>query len=579
MKSFFKSYFAALLAGITLFMLGFIFLLALGGSKDNSIAEDSMLRIEFSGIMQDYVPRTEFPSLQSLLSNERIMSMEEIVFSLYKAADDPKITGVYLDLDIFTAGTAQLREIREALAVFKESGKPVYAYATILTRQSYYVGSAADSLWLSPTGLMEWNGLASSQPYLKGALDRLGIKMNLIRGSDNAYKSAGEPLIADEMSDANRAQISSYINSIWDNTLADLEGDGRVTAADLDRLADSGILVKPEDALAYGLIDELLYEDEMRSRLNWTEDFSPMVSVGKYDQQSSFNGSALERVAVIYAEGEVALGKSSQGTMGSETIVQALREVRNRESIKAVVLRINSPGGVSLAGDAMWREIQLLREVKPVIVSMGNVAASAGYQIAAPADTIMASPQTITGSIGVFMLFPTAEELMHEHLGIKFESVKTNEFGDFGTIDRPLTDAEYNILQGNVDDFYNHFKDQVANGRGLDRSYVDSIARGRVWTGAQGLENGLVDLEGGLMDAITLAGEMAGIEGRPGVSSYPLPQDPFEEFINNMSSSQSEAAISEQLGPLAPVYHQWKKIEPMMGTQKRLVEYSMEQPL
>ncbi|NVK28383.1 MAG: signal peptide peptidase SppA [Flavobacteriia bacterium] len=581
MKAFFRTYLASLLAGMTLFGLGLIVLLASGGSKDKPIASDSVLHIQFSGLMKDYVPRNAFPTLNEILGEQGAMSMEEIVFNIYKAAADDNIKSIFLEIDIFSAGTPQLREIRTALRAFQDSGKHVNAYSSILTRQGYYVGSVADSLWLSPTGIMEWNGLASSRPYLKGALDKLGIKMNLIRGSDNAYKSAGEPLIAEKMSEANREQISSYLNSVWMTSLEDIAADGRASAETLNTLADNGVIIRPEEALEAGLVDGLLYEDEVMDKYYRSGEYtySKFVSVKRYSREpSTVRGDFKNRIAVLYAEGEVALGKSSDGTMGSETIVEALRDIRTNDKIKALVLRINSPGGVSLAGDAMWREVELVREVMPVIVSMGNVAASAGYQIAAPADTIVAQPQTITGSIGVFMLYPTAEELMNDKLGIHFETVATNAMGDFGTFDRPLTDAEYEVLQKNVDHFYGHFKDQVANGRGLDRTYVDSIARGRVWTGTQALDNGLVDVQGGLIDAIRIAKEMANIEGTPRISSYPPSTDPLSEFLNSMGTQQ-RANVEAELGPLAPIYQQWKEIEPMMGIQKRMTEYSMDQPL
>lgn len=579
MNTFFKTYLAALLAGVTLFGLGMVILLAMGGSKDKPIPEESILHISLNGEMRDFIPRSEFPLFSDLLS-EGMLSMEQIVFNIEKAAADPKIESIYLELGAFSAGTPQLKEIRSALKNFQGEGKKVYAYATIMTRPAYYLGSCADELWLSPTGVMEWTGLASSYTYLKGAFDRLGVKINLIRGSDNAYKSAGEPLIAETMSDANREQISSYLNSVWQNTLSDIEADGRVSATVLNAIADSGILIRPEEALAYKLVDELLYPDEVNARLDWeSENDNRFVSLSRYNLELNKVRKNLDRVAVIYAEGNVVLGESSMENMGSSTIVDALRQVRNNDRVKAVVLRINSPGGVSLAGDAMWREVQLLREVKPVIVSMGNVAASAGYQIAAPADTIMAYPQTITGSIGVFMMFPTASELMREDLGISIQTVKTNAFGDFGSIDRALTDAEYGELQANVDHFYNHFKDQVAEGRGLERSFIDSIARGRVWTGDQAMGNGLVDLEGGLLDAIALAGELGGIEGTPGVSSYPVLKDPFFELLNSFGAQQAETEVKAQLGPIAPIYEQWKEVQGWMGMQKRMAEYDMNQPL
>ncbi len=581
MKSFLKYYLAAVLGGLTFFLFGFLFILMLGlsGSSSGPVVEDnSTLKISLNGAMQDYVPKTDFPSFEELFGGASSLSMEKIVFNILKAKDDDRIDAIYLELGAFSAGTAQLREIRSALQSFKDEGKTVYAYGMIISQSGYYLGSIADSIWLSQTGAMEFSGLSASVPYLKGAFDKLGIEMNLVRGSDNVFKSAGEPLISYEMSEYNRKQIESYLGDIWNHILMDLEGDGRLTAEQLNQIADTGVIIQPERAIELGLIDGLLYEDELLEKFGGHKDNS-FVSLSAYSKEpSGEKADYRNRIAVIYAEGNVALGQSSQGTMGSETIVEALRAARTNSKIKAVVLRVNSPGGVSLAGDAMWREMNLVKAEKPLIVSMGNVAASAGYQISAPADTILVQPQTVTGSIGVFMLYPNASELINEHMGIRFETVPTNEMSDFGTIDRPLTDAEYAVLQNNIDEFYAHFKQQVADGRSLDMTHVDTIARGRVWTGAQALELGLADLEGGLMDAIEIAKELAGLEGNPRISSYPIPKDPFQEWMNSMNA-QSEIQLKEQLGPVAPAYEMWQQLQPLMGTQKRLLEYSMEQPL
>lgn len=582
MKAFFRNYLAALAAGFTFFGLGFLLILASSGSGETAIPTNSVLKLSFSGTMQDYVPRSSFPNLEQLMADQNVMSMEEIIFNIDKATYDESIESIFLNLNVFSAGSAQLREIRDALKGFKAEGKKVYAYGVVINRAAYYLGSVADELWLSPTGMMEWNGLASAPLYMKGALDKLGVTMNLIRGSDNAFKSAGEPFITTEMSEANKLQLSSYLNSVWETTLADLEGDGRLTAGELNTIADEGVILTPEDALANQMVDSLLYEDEVLEffGMDGTGDDLAFVSLSKYNRElDGRKHDALNRVAVIYAEGDVSLGNSSPGTMGSATIVKALREVRNNDRIKAVVLRVNSPGGVSLAGDAMWREMNLLREAKPVVVSMGNVAASAGYQISAPADTILVSPQTITGSIGVFMLYPTAETLMHDHLGVSFQPVGTNAMSSFGTFDRPLTEAEYKLLQRNVDDFYTHFKWQVSSGRNLDEAHVDSIARGRVWTGAQALNLGLADMEGGLLKAIEVAADMANLEDRPMISSYPIPTDPLDEWLKQWAEQNSSSQIKAELGPLAPLYEEWKSITPRMGIQKRMMDYSMEYPL
>lgn len=556
-----------------------------GGSKDTDLDSEKYLRINMSGSMLDFVPKSELPNINSLLNNEVVMSMEEMVFNIRKAAKDEHIKGIYIDLGFFSAGTAQLRELRQAINYFKLSEKPVYAYGQVITRSSYYLASVADSLWVSPDGVIEWNGLASSTPYLKGALDKLGVEIQLIRGRDNTYKSAGEPLIAESMSEANKEQISSYLNSMWDGILADVSSDGRLSSEQLDNIANTGALITPDEAMVLGMVDGMAHEDEVLSRFAEDKqdvDFDHLNFIGlkKYSKiPAGERGDRNDRIAVLYAEGDVNLGTSSPGTMGSQTIVDAIRDIRTNDKIKAVVLRINSPGGASLAGDAMWREVELLAQSKPLVVSMGNVAASAGYLIAAPADSIFVQPQTITGSIGVFAIFPVAQELLNDHLGVKFQNVKTHPLADLGTPDRPLTEAEFAVIQGSVDDTYNHFRDQVAAGRGMDRAIVDSLAKGRVWTGAQAIENGLADAEGGLIDAIDAAKRMAGIEGSARISSYPQMEDPFIAFMNSLSGEHASSSLKSELGPLYPAFVKWNEVQSMTGLQKRWLDYSMDSPM
>lgn len=582
MKSFLRTYFAALLAGGTFFALGFLLLLFSGNSKDTSVEDDSTLRIVFSGNMVDRAQRPLVPGLEEILGTGISLSMEEIVFNIRKAARDPKIESLFLDLGFFTAGSAQLREIRQAIGVFQDSGKVVYAYGSILTRPAYYLGSVADSLLLDPQGVLEWNGLSSSRLYLKGGLDKLGVKMELIRGSDNAYKSAGEPFIAESMSDANREQLESYLNSVWNDLVADLSNDDRLSAETLHSLAGQELYYTAEEALSLGFVDRLLFEDEMLQKFSRDGDITDMHWVGldRYDLHRVETASRPEgQVAVIYAEGEVGLGNSSAQNLGSETIVRAIRNIRTNDRIDAVVLRINSPGGVSIAGDAMWREVELLNREKPVVVSMGNVAASAGYLIAAPTDYIFAQPQTITGSIGVFMTYPVATELLNDKLGLSFQTVSTHAFGQIGVPDHPLTDEEKGKLQENVDRVYTQFRNHVADGRGLSREHVDSLAKGRVWTGTQAAENGLVDELGGLIDAIDKAKELAGLSGPARLSTYPVQKDPLTEFLNTMGQSRAAEETRNQLGPFAPLYDEWTRMSNYWGLQKRLEFYSMNSPL
>lgn len=585
MKAFLQAYFGSLLAGFTIFALGFLLILASSGSKDTSEETKSFLKIDLSGTMVDHIPDDAFPFMEQLTGQGSTLSMEDLSFNIYKAARDPQIKGIFLNIGFFTAGTAQLREIRQALESFQDSGKSVLAYGQIISRPAYYIASVADSIILAPDGMIEWTGLSSSQPYLKGALDKLGVEMQLIRGRDNAFKSAGEPFIAIEMSDSNRTQISSYLQSVWNGIIADVSSDGRVSEMELNTIAEEGGFLIAERALNMGFVDAIAYEDEVLAHFAHdasNPDFKNLdfISFNKYKNViiPSEGGSIHKRIAIVYAEGDVTLGKSSNGTMGSQTIVEALREIRTNDDFAGVVLRVNSPGGVSLAGDAMWREVKLTAEAKPLVVSMGNVAASAGYLISAPADVIMVQPQTITGSIGVFAMFPLAEGLFHDHLGIHFESVSTHKMAELGTPDRPLTPEEHELIQQNVDLTYNNFRNAVAEGRNMDRSEVDRLAKGRVWTGEQALKNGLADEEGGLFDAIRKAKELAGIEGPARISTYPKMENPLEVLLSSLQSSTQTTELKSQLGPVYPVFLQWSKIQKLMGMQMRMTEYSMEQP-
>ena len=583
MKTFFASFFGVLSA--VFFLIVLVVVLAVGlsigsSSGDATIEKGTFLVLNINGAIPDRIQKSSFPKLAFLSGDEDpTMSLSEILFTLKKVEKDARIQGILLNAGNTEAGYATLREIRNALKRVKKSGKKVYSYSEVYTQKGYYVASVSDSLVLHPEGLLELSGIGSNRLYLKGLLDKAGIKAELVRGSNNAYKSAGEPYIAERMSDANREQTTVLLMGIWSTIRKDLAKDGRLTSDALDSLIRVTPLFRGVDAVRSGLMEAALYEDEFYAALHLKESkedrlvaFEDYTDPSGADASEEKENSSLERIAVVYAEGDIESGEGSDGVVCSETFVEALREIRGNKHIKAVVLRINSPGGSALASDVMWREVMRLKQVKPVIVSMGNVAASGGYYLAAPGTRIFAQPITITGSIGVFGLFFTGEGLLNDKLGVRYEPVGTHPFSSFGQLDRSLTDAERLLIQHSVDQTYGRFLQVVSRGRGLDSLLVDSLGRGRVWTGTDAHKLGLVDAEGGLMDAIAYAQRQAGLSGTPRISAYPKEVDPIEKWIEEFSKRSATNQWKELLGPVAGAYTEWTRWAGMNGIQMRLTE-------
>ncbi|MDX9751406.1 MAG: signal peptide peptidase SppA, partial [Flavobacteriales bacterium] len=476
------------------------------------------------------------------------------------------------------AGTATLGEVRRKLIEFKEeSGKPVIAFADGYSQGSYYLASAADAVFLQPRGDLDYRGLQSESMFFKGMFEKLDIDMQFIRGSNNQFKSFGEVFTEDKMSPANREQVRQLLSGIWNEHRSAVSASRGITPEQLDLIADSVLVRNADDALRLGLVDGLLFRDQvldtLRARLDLPSGkdirFASLRSYGSSFTKRTARGTggaAIGRgkLAVIYAEGDIAMGKSSDGTIGGASLSEIIREAREDSTIKAVVLRVNSPGGSGLASEIVHRELVLAKAVKPVVVSMGNVAASGGYYIAAPADRIYASPTTITGSIGVFGMIPNMQGFFNNKLGITFDGEKTHRHADMLTVSRALTPHEQKMIQGFIDDFYDGFLERVAEGRGMTKEAVDAVGQGRVWTGADALKHGLVDELGGLEDAIIAAAELAGLDEYRRVE-LPRQKDLMEQIMTDLTGNARTWAAHQVLGDDARMLMRFRQASAATG--------------
>ena len=470
---------------------------------------------------------------------------------------------------------ATLEELRAALIDFKESKKWIVSYSEVYTQGSYYIASAADKIYVNPAGIVEHRGLASELMFFKNALEKLDVEMQIIR--HGKFKSAVEPYMLEKMSDANREQMQLILNTAWTSMTEQVSKSRGISIEKLNELADNMTIQDAQIAKAEGLVDELYYKDEilaeLRKRLELEDnDDINSISLGKYAttlKKKKKNDKSKNQIAVVYAAGEIRSGKSKGEIMGSETISKAIREARLDSNVKAIVLRVNSPGGSALASDVMWREVVLATKAKPVIVSMGNVAASGGYYIACAADKIVADEKTITGSIGVFGVIPNAQGLMNNKLGITFDRVQTNKHAGLMTVFKPLTGEEKDIIQIGVEKIYDDFITKVADGRGMTKEEVDAIGQGRVWMGKDALNIGLVDEIGGMDRAIEIAQEHAKLDDFEMVS-YPKLKDPFEEIIEELGLNIETRILNKALGNEHKYYKKLQSVTQQSGIMTRM---------
>lgn len=578
MRSFFK-YTLATIFGLFLFsILSLLILMGIGaatGGETVKVEENSILKINIDRQVAEREEENPFEEFDFPGNEAGKIGLKELKEAILRAKDDAKIKGIYLEGGMGRMGFAKNEELRAALNEFKKSGKFIYSYGEYLSESSYYTASVADSIFLNPEGLVEFNGLSTDNMYFKGTLDKLEIKPEVFRVGD--FKSAVEPFIRENMSDAARLQATSFLNSINNHNLEQVAKARKQDVTQIKLTSDSMRVRSAEDAVRFGLVSRLAYFDQVLKSLVakvgvQSEKDLHFISYAKYNKAEKEEKDASEnKIAVVVAEGEITTGKGGDDNIGSDKVCETLRKIREDKKVKAVVLRINSPGGSALASDIMWREIQLLRKEKPVIASMSDVAASGGYYMSMGCDKIVAHPNTITGSIGVFGLLFNTQDMFKNKLGITFDGVKTGVFSDIGNGTRPFTDAERKIIQHEVDKIYETFTSKAAAGRKMPVEDLKKIAGGRVWSGTEAKQIGLVDELGGMEKAVELAASQAKLGKDYRLRYYPASKNFFEKIMEQISGKDAETRLLQsQLGDLYPMVKQIQMIKNWEGIQARL---------
>ena len=575
---FFRTFLAALLAVVVgSFMMGFLWILALVGiagtmESTTAVQPESVLVINLDEDISDSPVTNPFNNIDfNTMSTVRHMSLYSALRAIDAAAGDSRIKGIYLRLNgQGSADITTLEELRETIAQFKESGKFVVAYNETYGQFGYYLASVADRVYLQPEGMILWNGITFNVAFYKGLLDKLDIEPEVFRPTACKYKSAVEPYILTRMSDANRRQMTELAESIWGSVTAAVSESRSIPVAKLNELADNLSAMFPEEALANGLVDGLVYEDQMNDvfaeygvEAGRDGEYN-MVTLGEYAMQvgADLSNVSADRVAIVYAEGEIVDGNGEYDAIYGNTMAERIKSVRLDDKVKAVVLRVNSPGGSALASDVIWRELELLKVEKPVIVSMGGYAASGGYYISAPADVIIADKMTLTGSIGVFGMYMNVGKALKDKLGITFDGVKTNTLSDFGNATRPMTAVERATIMRSVDNVYETFTGLVAKGRNLPVEKVLDIAGGRVWSGSEAVELGLADGNGGLKTAIAVAADKAALGENYRIVEVTEMPTGLMSFFTAFNAQVRERALRSELG--SALYGHYDRIREAM---------------
>jgi protease-4 len=581
MKQFFKIFFASMLGfifglGLLFFLFIVIISMSVSSLKNDEVivSENSILHIRLDFPLKDRSSNNPFENFNlNRFEAKHSIGLNDILKNIKKASKDDKIKGIYLDVTSLEGGIASIDEIRNALLQFRKSGKFIYAFADYYTQGGYYLASAADKIYLNPEGSVGLTGLAAQLMFFKGTLEKLEVEPQVIR--HGKFKSAIEPFILDKMSDENRAQIRAFVDPMWEHLSKSICLQRKISTDDFKLIVDSMKARTAADAKELKLVDELAYFDEFTAALNKkigkkTDEKIKLVSLGRYKKSPEPKGTGAtfpkDKIAVIFASGSISNGDGDDESIGSDKLSDAIRSARKDEKIKAIVLRVNSPGGDALASEEIWREVLLAKKAKPVIVSMGDVAASGGYYISCAADKIVVQENTLTGSIGVFGLLFNAEKMLKNKLGITTDVYKTNPFTDMGSIARPLTPSEQLILQQEVDRIYDVFTRRVAEGRKLTQPQVDSIGQGRVWAGAKAIEIGLADTLGGLETAIDIAAAKAGIKEYR-ITQLPEQKDPFQAMLQDFSTEVSTKVTMEQTGESYKYIKAIKEILHLNGVQ------------
>ena len=580
MKDFIKFTFASVLgvvlAGIIFTILGIVTMVGMVASSDTEtiVEENSIFVLDLEGTLSERVQDNPF---QAMMGEEyQAYGLDDILTSIQKAKDNENIKGIYLQIGNFIVSSfASLEEIRHALTDFKESGKFIVAYADQYAQEMYYLASIADKVIVNPQGSIGWHGLASQPIFFKDLLKKVGIEMQIFKVG--TYKSAVEPFIATEMSDANREQVTAFLSSIWGRLLEDVSASRNIPVETLNKYADEMMDLQPaETYLANGLADTLMYKDGVLDYLREISGREPdesLRTVSLEDMKNVKRNVPLDKsgniIAVYYAFGGIDDTTSPEEGIDSEKVIKDLRKLREDETVKAVVFRVNSPGGSAYGSEQIWREVVLLKEKKPVIVSMGDYAASGGYYISCAADYIVADPTTLTGSIGIFGMFPNMEELLTDKLGLDFDIVKTNKFADMGTLARPFNSNERAAMQNYINNGYKLFVKRCADGRGMSVEAIEKIAEGRVWTGATAKELGLVDELGGLDKAIEIAAQKAEVEAYS-LLTYPAMDNFFSTLMDTGKEHYIEGKLVETLGDAYPSIKFIQNVKDMDRIQARM---------
>lgn len=539
--------------------------------QKKTIESNTVLHLKFDYPIGERTSTNPFDNFDfNTFEPKNQLGLNDIVKSIKHAKTDPKIKGIYIETPILMTGIATVDAIRNAILEFKESGKFIISYNEFYTENAYYLATAGTKIYVNPEGLVEFNGLNTEIMYLKGTMEKLGIDLQVFRGNDNIYKAAVEPYILDKMSTESREQTSLYVNTIWQFMLEGISVERGIPTGELNNIADN-FKFKPDSELINNkLIDGIRYKDEIIAELEKLSETPKnkdikLISLSEYSHSiEEKKNDSNNKIAIIYATGEIVTGKGEDGKMVADDLSATIRKARKDSTIKAIVLRINSGGGSALGAEIIWREVMLTQKVKPVIVSMANVAASGAYYMAAPADTIVAQPLTITGSIGVYGIVPNLQKMFNQKLGITFDGVKTNKVSDAISLYRPLTDAEKILINQSIGKTYDIFITRVAEGRNLSKEKVNEIARGRVWDAVHAKEKGLVDVLGGIDDAISIAAWKANLKDFK-LEELPKQKNPLQELMGEIENKAKTSLLKQEFGDY---YLQYKEIQRLLNADR-----------
>jgi protease-4 len=582
MKNFLKYTLATITGIIIASVIFFVVMLASlsaivsSGNKPVSVSNNSILVLKAGVSIPDRGDQNPLSGIDLFnLTLSQAPGLNDILYNIEKASGDSRIKGILIENGLLPSGWATTEEIRNALIKFREKGKFVISYSDyILTQECFYLATAADKIYINPGAMVDFKGLSSEIMFYKKALDKIGVEVQVIR--HGKFKGAVEPFILNKLSDENRSQIKDYAGSLWNQVIEDISKSRNIPAEQLNRLADNLGGNLASGAYENKLVDGLMYRDELLDTLKSLSGISRdkelnLISMTKYSKvpETKTIYSQKNKIAVVYTSGTIVTGKGNDTNIGGNYYADVIRKARIDTSIKAIVLRVNSPGGSATAADIIWRELSLAVRVKPVVVSMGNYAASGGYFISAPGSKIYADPMTISGSIGVFGLVPNAGKLLEDKLGLTTETVNTNKNSDFPTILRPMNTYEKEIMQMSVEKIYRDFVGKVASGRKMSIESVDSIGQGRVWSGTGALKIGLVDEIGGLNDAINSAAKLAGIRSFS-IKELPVLEDPYTRILNQLTGEIKLSILENELGESVKYFNLVKELKNMSGVQARL---------